>query len=159
MERELNCGIAGPKSNWQNKNGPRSRIVTATPRSVAFPNLEKGSSFPRPGRVQRAIRRSFMAGEPPLTIDLLRRAYPRTTKYECWHYWHIYQSVRRYAVEVGRLRDRPGQPIVWAPLNLPENDHLSVSHRSANPVKTKDFGLSAPRPNHRKPDSCVVAGR
>jgi hypothetical protein len=53
----------------------------------------------------RACRRALIAagGRPLKTRDLLRWAYPRTTKYCCWHYWSIYRAAPRYAVKVDRV--------------------------------------------------------
>jgi hypothetical protein len=68
----------------------------------------------RIGRVQRRIRRAFIAseGRPLLTIDLLEHAYPRVDRYQRWHYKTIYKSAEKAAERVGG----PGRAfIVWGP--------------------------------------------
>src|SRR5262249_827332 len=63
------------------------------------------ASNPREGRVMRACRRALIAagGRPFTTRDLLAWAYPRKTKYACWHYWSIYRAAPRYAVKADRV--------------------------------------------------------
>ena len=59
----------------------------------------------REGRVMRACRRALIAagGRPLLTRDLLRWAYPRIERFQCWHYWSIYRAAPRYAVKIDRV--------------------------------------------------------
>jgi hypothetical protein len=62
------------------------------------------ASIPREGRVMRAVRRALIAasGRPLTTRDLLRWAYPKLERFQCWHYWSIYRTAPRYAVKDGR---------------------------------------------------------
>jgi len=46
------------------------------------------------------------AGKPLFTRELLRWAYPRIERFQCWHYWSVYRALKRYAVRDGRT---------WAP--------------------------------------------
>ena len=52
----------------------------------------------------RAVRRALIAasGRPLTTRDLLRWAYPKLERFQCWHYWSIYRTAPRYAVKDGR---------------------------------------------------------
>ena len=53
----------------------------------------------------RACRRALIAagGRPLMTRDLLRWAYPRVDRFQCWHYKSIYRAAPRYAIKVDRV--------------------------------------------------------
>src|SRR5262249_39848922 len=74
-------------------------------RSINTARLSFIAANPREGRVMRACRRALIAagGQPLMTRDLLAWAYPRTTKYACWHYWSIYRAAPRYAIKIDRV--------------------------------------------------------
>ena len=71
---------------------------------------------PRVGRVQLAVRRSFVAADGrPLTIrDFLSRAFPRTTQHPHWMRKSVQRALPRFAVSLGRTNAQ-GRPIMWAP--------------------------------------------
>ena len=81
----------------------RTRTVRARYRNRAW--LKVIAAKPREGRIQRACRRALIAagGRPLMTRDLLRWAYPRLERFQCWHYWSIYRAAARYAVKVDRV--------------------------------------------------------
>jgi hypothetical protein len=61
------------------------------------------AALPREGRIQRQVRRAFVAhsGQPLRTRDLLAWAFPAQPR-QHWHYWSIYRAAVRYATKVGR---------------------------------------------------------
>jgi hypothetical protein len=69
----------------------------------------------RIGRVERQIRRAFIAsdGRPLLTIDLMRWVFPRVSHYEAWRYWSVHRAATKCAVKVGRC----GKGNLWQPNN------------------------------------------
>lgn len=71
----------------------------------------------RVGRIQRQIRRAFIAhGGSPLNIgQFLEWAYPASERHPIWHRTNVHRALRRFAVSLGRIPDRPGRPCVWAP--------------------------------------------
>ena len=59
------------------------------------------AALPREVRVQRAIRRSFIALERPLTSgELCERCFGPIREH--WHFKSIYRAAPRHAVKVGR---------------------------------------------------------
>ena len=58
----------------------------------------------RVGRVERQVRRAFIAGKgrPLTTIDLMRWAFPRATRYEPWRYWSVHRAAKKFAIKVRR---------------------------------------------------------
>jgi hypothetical protein len=74
-------------------------------RSIARARQSFIASNPREGRIMRACRRALIAagGQPLMTRDLLRWAYPRVERFQCWHYWSIYRAAPRYAIKIGRF--------------------------------------------------------
>jgi hypothetical protein len=72
------------------------------------------------GRVQRQIRRSFIAssGKPLTTTEILQRAYPGASR-QHWHYWNLRRAMPKYAVAIGRGSGY-GPPTLWRP-----NDELA----------------------------------
>jgi len=70
----------------------------------------------RTGRVQRNIRRAFVAvnGRPLCIAELLARCYPAAREHPHWHRTNIHRAVRKFAVPIGQSRAR-GYPIIWAP--------------------------------------------
>ena len=85
------------------------------PRSIDRTRMAAIASLPREGRVQRAVRRCFIAsdGAPRCAADLLRWAYPELEHYKRWHRWSVRRAVLRYAVPIGRANTR-GRPIIWS---------------------------------------------
>ena len=71
----------------------------------------------RVGRVQLAVRRSFVAADGgPLTIrDFLARAFPRTTVHKHWMRKSVHRAIPRFGIPLGRNLNRQGRPMVWAP--------------------------------------------
>ena len=72
---------------------------------------------PRVGRVQLAVRRSFVAADgQPLTIrDFLSRAFPRTNNHQHWMRKSVQRAIPRFGVPLGRNLRRQGRPMIWAP--------------------------------------------
>jgi hypothetical protein len=68
------------------------------------------------GRVQRQVRRAFIASDGrPLQIgDLLARCYPGTTDHPVWHRTNVHRALPKFAVSLGRTNAQ-GRPIMWAP--------------------------------------------
>ena len=60
----------------------------------------------RVGRIQRAVKRAFIAGpdSPLSTVDLIKRAYPRQQRYQHWQYAQVRLSAERFAQRVGVAR-------------------------------------------------------
>ncbi len=71
---------------------------------------------PRIGRVQRQIRRAFIAHHyrPLTTIELMRWCYPKVTKFKRWHSYGVRRAAPKFAVAIGRRRCT-GYPVIWAP--------------------------------------------
>lgn len=71
---------------------------------------------PREGRVQRAVRRCFIAdgGKPRCSADFLRWAYPKLDNYQGWQRWSVRRALLKYAVPVGRSSGR-GRSVIWIP--------------------------------------------
>jgi hypothetical protein len=89
-------------------------------RDIGFANPPKNQRW-RIGHVQRQVKRSFVAsgGQPLTTGDLIRRAYPRQTKFESWQYAQVRQSAERWAVRMGTASQR-GEPVLWKPKAVAE---------------------------------------
>jgi hypothetical protein len=95
----MSSSVSGTMSSGVNERG---KIGRARYRNRTW--LKVIAAKPREGKIQRACRRALIAaGRPLFTRDLLRWAYPRVERYECWHYWSIYRAAPRYAVKVGRV--------------------------------------------------------
>jgi hypothetical protein len=79
---------------------------------------------PREGRIQRAVRRCFVAGsgKPRCSADFLRWAYPRLDRYQGWQRWSVRRALLKYAIPVGRGSGR-GCPVIWAPNSRVEKPH------------------------------------
>src|SRR5262249_23195815 len=95
------------------------RMKTAHPR---FP--DRTSRLPKPlgktpriGRIQRAVRRGFIAsqGEPLSTSQLVARAYPRLKAFAIWQYAQVRSAAARWCVRIGRVRGRRGIAVLWSP--------------------------------------------
>ena len=87
------------------------------------------ASEDRVGRVQRVVRRSFVALGRPLTIaDVLPRAFPRATSYTQDMRKSVWRAFPKFAVCLGRIPTRQGRPCLWAPNS--ELQHLISGHRS-----------------------------
>jgi hypothetical protein len=72
---------------------------------------------PKVGRVQRQIRRAFIAsaGRPLSVADLLPHCFPAAASYARWMRWSVYRAAPKFAESLGRAESRQGRPIVWAP--------------------------------------------
>jgi len=68
----------------------------------------------RVGRVERQIRGALIAsnGRPLQTVDLMRWAFPRATRYEPWRYWSVHRAARKFAIKVRRC----GKGNLWIPM-------------------------------------------
>ena len=69
------------------------------------------------GRVQRQVRRSFIAagGKPVRMIELVCRAYPEIAdrrQYVCWRRWSVYRALRRWGVHAGYGWWRPNAELM-----------------------------------------------
>ena len=74
------------------------------------------ASRPREGRIQRQIRRAFIARARPLTMsELLPWAYPKLDHFKHWHRWSVRRALLRYAVPIGRSTKGRGLPGIWRP--------------------------------------------
>jgi hypothetical protein len=84
--------------------------------NVAAPAASKNVFAARTGRIQRGIRRAFIAanGRPLCIRELLARCYPATDDHPHWHRWSIHRALPKYAIPIGRSKAR-GCPIMWAP--------------------------------------------
>ena len=87
------------------------------------------------GRVQRQVRRAFIAGDGrPLQIgNLLARCYPGTTDHPVWHRTNVHRALPKFAVSLGRTNAQ-GRPIMWAP--NPELIRLIGAH-TENPKNSE----------------------
>ena len=65
------------------------------------------------GHVQKAVRRALIAsdGQPVLTAELMRWAFPRQTTYRPNRYWSVHLAARRIAIKLGRC----GKGNLWGP--------------------------------------------
>jgi hypothetical protein len=83
-------------------------------RDVGFAKPPKNQTW-RIGHVQRRVKRGFIAsaGKPVTTGELIRRAYPRQTKFESWQYAQVRQAAERWAKRIGTVGR--GGAILWAP--------------------------------------------
>ena len=71
-------------------------------RRARTPTIPPNSPL-RIGRVQRQVRRAFIAlGCPLTTSDLMMRAYPRGYDYSSWRYAEVRLAASRFAVRIGR---------------------------------------------------------
>ena len=72
------------------------------------------ANLPRSGRIQRQIRRAFVAngGKPLSTLELIPWCYPNGRK--PWSHHDVRRAAFKYAVPLGRTR-----PVFWAPLKAP----------------------------------------
>ncbi len=97
-------------------NGVGANGRSPSNKPVGFANPPKNQRW-RIGHVQRQIKRSFVAGDgkPLTTGDLIRRAYPRLTKFDSWQYAQVRLSAERWAVRIGTAPGRHGASILWAP--------------------------------------------
>jgi hypothetical protein len=71
---------------------------------------------PRRGRVQRQVRRCFIAGggKPRTMNELVRWAYPELERFECWHRWSVRRALLGFAKPIGRSSIGRGAPGIWA---------------------------------------------
>jgi hypothetical protein len=85
-------------------------------RSVRGQNGEIADKRVVVGRVQRQVRRAFVAsnGRPLQIGDLLARCYPGTTDHPVWHRTNVHRALPKFAVSLGRTNEQ-GRPIMWAP--------------------------------------------
>ena len=93
-------------------------VVFALTRSTSASGIIIPPQSPfRVGRIQRAVKRSFIAnpGCPLTTGQLLKRAYPRQQRYQHWQYAQVRLSSERFAQRVGVARNQRGKPVLWAP--------------------------------------------
>jgi hypothetical protein len=72
------------------------------------------ASAPREGRVMRAVRYCFIAGNgrPRSMAELVAYAYPKLKHYECWHRWSVRRAVIKTAKPIGRAGGI-GRPGIW----------------------------------------------
>src|SRR5215475_4344013 len=103
--------------NMTGRNNDLSGVQIKPSRASVRPrNRTKPPGGPRTGRVQRQIRRAFIAslGSPLSSSDLLKRAYPRLSSYASWQYRQVREAAARWAVRTGKAATH-GTPIMWKP--------------------------------------------
>jgi hypothetical protein len=90
-----------------------ARSLSPMGRNMVVPT---GSPF-RVGRIQRQIKRAFIAlGSPLTTSALMRRCYPRGYHHtDSWRYTEVRLAASRFAVRIGRSKTGKGRPWLWAP--------------------------------------------
>ena len=98
---------------------PNTRVRTewgARQRSIARARQSFIASGPREGRIQRQVRRCFIAGDgkPRTMNELVRWAYPELDRFECWHRWSVRRALVKLAKPIGRSRIGRGAPGIWA---------------------------------------------
>ena len=76
---------------------------TRTSRKAYVPIPPKNHGY-RVGRVQRQIRRAFIAsnGQPLSTSTLIRWCFPKLKTLPSWHYKSVRVAAARFAKRVGR---------------------------------------------------------
>jgi hypothetical protein len=92
------------------------RAHTRSSRPRVYPKPPKNHAY-RVGRVQRQIRRAFIAnnGQPLTTNVLMRWAYPQLRKPFHWCYRQLWEAAERYATRIGRSKTGSGRPWLWVP--------------------------------------------
>jgi hypothetical protein len=100
----MQLGNTRMRSEW----GPRQR-------SIARARLSFVASNPREGRIQRQVRRCFIAGDgkPRTMSELVRWAYPELNHFEYWHRWSVRRALLKLAKPIGRSRVGRGAPGIW----------------------------------------------
>jgi hypothetical protein len=108
MRNNMGDGSSAP-------NFPRGYRAREPDRVIGFGKPPKNQRW-RVGHVQRQIKRALIAsnGKPLTTSELMRRAYPRLTKYQSWRYRQVREAALRWAVRVGRSGIGTGRPLLWA---------------------------------------------
>ena len=88
-----------------------------TPAPLNRGNLSLIGSKNRVGRVQLAVRRSFIAAAgAPLTIaDFLPRAFPRATNHARWMRKSVNRAIPKFGIRLGRIPHERGRPCIWIP--------------------------------------------
>jgi hypothetical protein len=76
------------------------------------------ASKSRIGRIRRAVKREFVVGDnAPIVIgSVLRRAYPRLSRFTSWHYLAARRALRQEAIVIARNRFGRGRPCLWVPV-------------------------------------------
>jgi len=89
----------------------------ARPLSGRGSGLLNGGKLVRTGRVQCQIRRAFICsnGQPLCIADLLPRCFPAAKRHARWMRKSVHRALPRFAIPLGRIPDRQGQPMVWSP--------------------------------------------
>jgi hypothetical protein len=96
-------------------------ILAPTRQRSRRPNVIASEN--RVGRIRRAVRRAFVAGDGNLITarDVLQRAFPRIQRAQDWHRWSVRRALLQEAICVARNRFGRGRPNLWAP-----NKHLGA---------------------------------
>jgi hypothetical protein len=79
--------------------------------------LLNGGKPVRTGRLQSQIRRAFICsnGRPLCIADLLPRCFPAAKRHARWMRKSVHRALPRFAIPLGRIPDRQGRPMIWAP--------------------------------------------
>ncbi len=90
-------------------------VATRSP-SKNGASLSVGGKSARVGRVQRQVRRAFIAtnGRPIQIGDLLPRAFPQAKTYARWMRKSVQRAIPKFGVSLGRINAR-GRPSLYAP--------------------------------------------
>ena len=74
-------------------------------------NLLPGGKPDRLGRVQKQIKRAFIAsgGKPLRIADLLPRCYPAVRGFKLWHRTNVHRAIDKVARPIGR----DGKGVIW----------------------------------------------
>ncbi len=96
-------------------DGKRMHSAAARTNPIRHHAFENAAGRIVEGRLQRQIRRSFIAaaGKPLSTTEILTRCYPAARR-QHWHYWNVRRALPRYAIPIGRGSGY-GPPTIWAP--------------------------------------------
>jgi hypothetical protein len=93
-------------------NGERTAVRTARGRPLLRANPD------RVGRVQRQVRRAFIAKGSPLRMGaLLAHCYPRDAR---WQRNAVHRALKRFGVPLGRVARR-GRPMLWGLAAVPRS--------------------------------------
>jgi hypothetical protein len=92
------------------------QLIEGAPTRSTRPKPSVIGAKDRIGRIQVAIRRSFIAANGrPLTIrDFLRSAFPRTTQHSHWQRKSCHRAIPRFGICLGRMPGW-GRPNLWVP--------------------------------------------
>jgi hypothetical protein len=107
---EISQAVSAPaRTDEGYRAGARSRIATA--------RLSFDASLPRLGRVMRACRRCFIAGDyaPRTMTELARYAFPTATQLKHWQRWSARRALLALGAEpIGRSATGVGRPGIWS---------------------------------------------